>query len=74
MIEKPNFLTSKQAAEYLGYSENTLRECRVKGILAGIKAPPYIKMGKRVEYSKEDLDNWRNQFKKITNTAQSSIN
>ncbi len=73
MIEKPNFFTSKQAAEYLGYAENTLRDCRVRGILAGIKAPPYIKMGKRVEYYKEDLDNWKMQFKKITNTAQSSI-
>ncbi len=39
MIEKPSFLTSKQAAEYLGYSENTLRECRVNNLYLQLVNP-----------------------------------
>lgn len=63
-------MTSQEAAIYLGYAEITLRESRVKGVLAGIEAPPYIKMGRKVKYDKADLDRWKAQFTKITNTAQ----
>lgn len=52
------------------YLEITLRVSRVKGVLAGIEAPPYIKMGRIIQYEKADLDKWKAQFVKITNTAQ----
>lgn len=67
-------MTSKEAAAFLGYAEKTLRESRVTGHLAGVTTPPYIKRGQRVIYDKDDLCQWNAQFKKITNTSQSSIN
>ena len=66
-------MTSKEAAVFLGYAEKTLRDSRVTGHLAGITTPPYIKRGQRVIYDEDDLYQWCSQFKKITNTSQSSI-
>ena len=66
-------MNSKQAAESLGYAEKTLRESRVTGRLAGVTTPAYIKQGHRIIYDEEDLLEWTGQFKKITNTAQSSV-
>ncbi len=66
-------MNSKEAALWLGYAEKTLRESRITGILAGVTTPPYIKRGGRIIYDENDLREWNAQFKKITNTAQSSI-
>lgn len=66
-------MNSKEAAVSLGYAEKTLRESRVTGVLAGVTTPPYIKRGHRVLYDEIDLAEWSAQFKKITNTAQSSV-
>ena len=66
-------MNSKEAAVSLGYAEKTLRESRVTGVLAGVTTPPYIKRGQRVLYDEVDLAEWSAQFKKITNTAQSSV-
>jgi hypothetical protein len=66
-------LNSKEAAASLGYAEKTLRESRVTGKLAGVTTPAYIKRGHRVIYDEGDLLEWGAQFRKITNTAQSSI-
>ena len=66
-------LTSKEAAEFLGYAEKTLREARITGKLAGVTAPPYTKRGRYCIYEKDDLNKWNGQFKKITHTGQSSI-
>ena len=52
------WLTSKEAAEHLGYKEYTLRRARIDGVLAGVKAPKYSKVGKTVRYQKSDLDSW----------------
>jgi len=66
-------MNSKEAATTLGYAEKTLRESRVTGTLAGVTTPAYIKRGHRVIYDEEDLLEWAAQFRKITNTSQSSI-
>ena len=66
-------MNSKEAAASLGYAEKTLRESRVTGKLAGVTTPAYIKRGHRVIYDEGDLLEWGAQFRKITNTAQSSI-
>jgi len=66
-------VNSKEAAATLGYAEKTLRESRVTGTLAGVTTPAYIKRGHRVIYDEEDLVEWTGQFRKITNTAQSSL-
>lgn len=53
-----NLLTTKQAAEKLGYSEITLRKSRVSGLLGGTKAPKYKKIGRAVRYDQKDLESW----------------
>ncbi|OPX56520.1 Helix-turn-helix domain-containing protein [Oceanospirillum multiglobuliferum] len=65
--------TSAQAAEILGFSEYTIRLSRATGTLAGVEAPPFIKMGRNVRYKKSDLDNWLAQFQTFTNTAQAAM-
>jgi hypothetical protein len=66
-------MTSKEAAEFLGYSEKTLRDSRVTGKLGCVESPPYKKIGRFCIYEKADLANWLSQFKKITHTGQSSL-
>ncbi|MGH1487036.1 MAG: helix-turn-helix domain-containing protein [Cellvibrionaceae bacterium] len=66
-------MKTKEAAEFLGYAEKTLRASRVSGTLAGVTSPPYIKRGQFCIYDKADLEEWLAQFKKITHTGQSSI-
>lgn len=52
-------LTSKQAADYLGYSLASIRASRYTGILSGVDAPTSCKIGnKTIRYLKSDLDDW----------------
>lgn len=66
-------MTSKEAANFLGYAEKTLRDSRVTGVLGGVRTPPYKKIGKFCIYDDKDLEQWLNQFKKISHTGQSSL-
>lgn len=53
------WLTSKEAAKHLGYSEYTMRRARTEGgTLAGKKPPKHTKIGKTVRYQRADLDAW----------------
>lgn len=48
------WLTTEQAADYIGYREGTLRVWRAKEV-----GPPYVKApGGGVRYSSDDLDTW----------------
>jgi len=52
-------LTTEDAAEYIGYSEQTLRSSRVSGSLSGLNPPPHVKIGKKsIRYKLTDLDKW----------------
>jgi len=55
-------MSAKEAAEYLGYPETSLRSARSRGVLAGVKPPAHIKRGGRVFFKKETLDRWLAQF------------
>lgn len=44
------FLTSKQAAHFLGFSDRTLQDMRRKGT-----GPRYVRLGRQVRYHFEDL-------------------
>ncbi|BBN60267.1 helix-turn-helix domain-containing protein [Hydrogenovibrio marinus] len=59
------FLTSKEAAEFLGCAEITLRAARVSGVLFGLPAPAFKKLGRRVYYSIEELEAWVLQIKNL---------
>ena len=53
-------LTTKEAAEYIGYGEQALNTSRMKGkMLGGIEPPKHVKIGnKTVRYKPSDLDAW----------------
>lgn len=62
------YLSSNNAANFLGYSDNTLRNSRCTGTIAGVDAPKHIKLGKSVRYSIDDLNEWLIQFNDSANT------
>jgi len=64
------FLSSNNAANYLGYSTATLRNARHIGTLAGVDAPTYKKMGRSIRYDVDSLDTWLSQFNNVANTKQ----
>lgn len=53
-------LTTKEAAEYIGYSEHAMNTSRGKGkTLGGFNPPKHVKIGSRtVRYKLTDLDAW----------------
>ena len=52
-------LNEKAAAEYIGMSVSYLQKDRMNGSLRGrTLGPRYAKLGKRVVYLREDLDQW----------------
>ena len=52
-------LKSKEAARYIGYSDDSMRRSRVTGKLAGVDAPKHIKIGGvTVRYEVAELDRW----------------
>jgi hypothetical protein len=64
------YLSTEDAAAYLGYQPYTLRRARFENLLAGVVPPTYVKQGSRVFYRLEDLTNWLSQFKPQTSTAE----
>lgn len=55
----PHTMNEKQAAEYIGMSRSFLAIARMDGTREGrTPGPPFVKVGRRVLYLKEDLDNW----------------
>lgn len=62
-------LDTKQAAGFLGFAVSTLKISRVTGTLAGVKAPAYRKLGRKVVYDTSILEDWLGQFGNQPNTA-----
>jgi hypothetical protein len=66
-ITKPRFNTA-EAAEFLAMNTNTLKLSRHTGILAGVQAPAYRKIGKKVIYEKSTLELWLEPFEEQFHT------
>ena len=66
-------LNETQAAAFLGFQPSTIRKSRSTGLLAGVPAPRYLKLGKRVLYQVSVLNDWLGQFPEIQNTAASTM-
>lgn len=49
----PEYLTTPQAAEYVGMSRQWFDIARVKG-----DGPPFVKIGRAVRYHRPTLDKW----------------
>lgn len=55
----PRTLTEAETAAYIGLSRSFLAKSRMQGHVADrTLAPPFIKIGNRVRYRKDDLDHW----------------
>jgi hypothetical protein len=55
-----NYLTTADAAKYVGYTPNTLAQYRCRRI-----GPSYLKVRGRVLYAVEELDRWIESHVKI---------
>ena len=55
----PRYLSTKEAADYIGLSDCTLNRMRVTG-----EGPRYAKLGRRVVYAPADLDAWVEENKR----------
>lgn len=68
-ISKQN-LSNKEASQYIGCAPNSLKQSRVSGLLFGVPAPAFLKMGYNIRYKLTTLDDWLSQFTEKQNTAQ----
>ena len=62
-------LNTHEAALLLGYKSTTLKLSRVTGVLGGVQAPAFKKIGRKVVYSRTTLDQWLSQFELKLNTG-----
>lgn len=53
---KPSYMTTYEAADFLGFTAGTLRVWRSQG-----KGPSYYKVGSTVRYEMDDLEAWKNE-------------
>ena len=53
-------LNEDRAAEQLGVTKGTLANWRFQK-----KGPPYLKVGRRVEYLQSDIDAWRTAQRRV---------
>lgn len=51
-------LTTGEAAKLLAYSPRSLDNSRVSGLLGGVPAPMFVKLGRTVRYRKDTLEIW----------------
>lgn len=65
-------LDNREAAHHLNLSPKTLNNSRTTGLLCGVKAPPFKKLGKAVRYDRAALDEWLAQFKEQTSTSENA--
>ena len=52
---KPSYMTTYEAADFLGFTAGTLRVWRCQG-----KGPSYYKVGNAVRYKIDDVEAWKN--------------
>jgi hypothetical protein len=66
-------LSTKEAADFFGCAESTLKISRVTGLLLGSPAPTYYKIGRKVSYSRTTCQGWLDQFSPQKSTAESTL-
>ncbi len=68
-IQLQPHLDTHESARHIGLASSTVRLSRVSGILCGVPAPAYRKVGRKVIYDRAVLDKWLEQFANQPNTA-----
>ena len=72
-MDTNHLLSPKQTREYCGsiFSDYTLRRSRSTGLLLGVPAPAYLKIGSRVCYERDVIDAWIDKYAvRQENTSQ----
>lgn len=72
MIDQPLSRTLREAdaAEYLGVAVSTLRQGRMNGPREGrMPTPPFVRLGRRVLYLRDDLDHWLDSHRQTPGSA-----
>lgn len=59
------YLSERDAARYSGCSVPWLRALRRSGSTARVKAPAYIRIGRKILYRKADLDEWLANYRVV---------
>jgi len=67
---KPISQGNSEAANYLTVGVTTLRNSRHTGLLCGLPAPKFKKMGRKVIYLTKDLDEWLEALPSYQNTSE----
>lgn len=70
LCPKNNLRSPKETAFQLRYSEGALKNSRSTGILAGVKSPKYIKIGRKIFYPQDYIDEWLSQFPECRSTSE----
>lgn len=66
----PALFTETTTADYLGVSPNILKLSRHTGYLfKGVDAPPHIRLGRSIRYSRETLDKWLSELPEFSSNA-----
>ena len=70
-IITPRALSEKEASSYIGMSRSFLAQSRMDGQRENrTPAPPFIKIGRSVRYLLDDLNDWLDQFQKLSHLSQ----
>jgi len=64
------FLSSIDASTHIGCAANSLKQSRSTGMLMGVKAPAYLKIGYNIRYKVSTLDDWLDQFEEQLSTSE----
>ena len=68
MNDERKYLSTREAAEYLGLSPRTLDRYRVSG-----DGPVFHRFGGRVRYTRSDLDAWAEQRRRASTADDGSV-
>lgn len=62
----PTAMSEEDAARYVGFSREFLRQSRMDGRRAGrTPGPPFVKIGRAVRYVRADLDMWLTEHRRV---------
>ncbi|WP_422447023.1 MULTISPECIES: helix-turn-helix transcriptional regulator [unclassified Endozoicomonas] len=66
--------TPEQASNYTGFSKSLIDHYRTDGQVNDISGPAFIKIGRKVIYLKESLDEWMDSFTQVRSLAELTLN
>mgnify|MGYP003634448906 CR=1 FL=1 len=65
-----NLLSNRNAASIVGTTPDALKGARCTGLLFGIPAPSFIRIGRTIRYKESTLQAWLDQFEEQTSTSE----